>query len=114
MTDRFELPKTGDLKTEDAADAAWLDAVHRDLARDTAEAAYLELCTGPVLPAGIASAALDLIVDHVAGIMGDVYAAIGLTDPGAIGRGCAIMREAFVGRFEELAAQADANGRGGC
>ena len=44
--------------------------------------------------------------------MGDVYAAIGLTDPATIGRGRAIMREAFVGRFEELAAQAETVGPG--
>ena len=96
------------------ASAAWLDAVHRDLARDTAEAAFFELHTGRPVPAGIVAIALDLIVDHAAGIMGDVYAAIGLTDPAVITRGRTIMREAFVTRFEELAAQADANGRGGC
>lgn len=76
-----------------------------------------ELTSRPEHPTGadhaeIASAALDMIVDHAAAIMRDVYAAIQLTDQGAITRGRAIMAEAFVDHFDELAAQAGAVGQG--
>lgn len=94
-------------------EAAWLDALHRDLARDTAESAYLELWAGRSQPVEIASAALDRIVDYAAAIMADVYAAIGLTDHDVIARGRALMREAFVARFDKLMAQTIAVGQGG-
>lgn len=100
--------------TADLRRAAWLDAVHRDLARDTAESAFLELHAGHPQPVEVASAALDMIVDYAVAIMRDVYAAIHLTDQDAIARGRAIMAEAFVSRFDELAAQAGAARQGWC
>lgn len=77
-------------------EAAWLDALHRDLARDTAESAYLELWAGRPQGVEIAAAALERIVDYAAAIMSDIYEAIRLTDQEAITRGRAIMR---IGRW---------------
>ncbi len=72
----------------------------------------VELCAGPPVPDAIVEAALDRIVDHAVAVMREVFATVAMTDPAVIRRTQEIMGEAFLERFDELAAQADGAARG--